>query len=108
MTSSTTLAADKMARIIDEMVRKGQLDCRSPLADARLDYGEPWQYKSESDKVSLKPKKHVRQPWRVMTPQEYSRDFTSFPPHEAVIKMAVKDEPASAEVSVFLKTKKKK
>lgn len=40
----TLRAADKMAAIIDEMVKDGQLDSRSPLADARLNYGEPWTY----------------------------------------------------------------
>jgi hypothetical protein len=37
-------AADRMSAIIDEMVRDGQLDARSRLADARLDYGKPWAY----------------------------------------------------------------
>lgn len=37
-----------------------------------------------------------------MTPEEYARDFASFPPHRATVEMAVKDEPASAEVSVFV------
>jgi hypothetical protein len=45
MTPPLTLqAADHMAAIIDEMVRDGNLDSRSRLADARLDYGEPWAY----------------------------------------------------------------
>lgn len=34
--------ADRMAAIVDEMVRAGRLDARSKLADARLDYGKPW------------------------------------------------------------------
>jgi len=40
----TLIAADHMAKLIDEMVRDGKLDPRSPLADARLDYGQPWIY----------------------------------------------------------------
>jgi len=44
-------AADGMAKIIDEMVRSGKLDSRSALADARLDYGEPFPAKpDEPDK----------------------------------------------------------
>ena len=38
-------AADNMAKIIDEMIEAGSLDARSRLADARLDYGLPWEYK---------------------------------------------------------------
>lgn len=34
--------ADRMAAIVDEMVRSRHLDARSKLADARLDYGHPW------------------------------------------------------------------
>lgn len=34
--------ADRMAAIIDEMVRARHLDPRSKLADARLDYGQPF------------------------------------------------------------------
>ena len=45
-------AADKMAQIIDDMVRNGTLDARSGLADARLDYGEPF-------KATLQPVKDV-------------------------------------------------
>jgi len=41
-------------------------------------------------------------PWRRMTPEEYARDFASFPPHRAEVTMAVKGVPASAEVSVFI------
>jgi hypothetical protein len=37
-----------------------------------------------------------------MTPEEYARDFASFPPHRAIVEMAVKGEPRSAEVAVFL------
>jgi hypothetical protein len=35
-------AADRMAAAIDHMVACGGLDARSPAADARLDYGEPF------------------------------------------------------------------
>lgn len=34
--------ADRMAAIIDEMVRGRHLDARSKLSDARLDYGQPF------------------------------------------------------------------
>jgi hypothetical protein len=34
--------ADVMAAAVDVMVHRGQLDSRSIVADARLDYGEPW------------------------------------------------------------------
>ena len=37
-----------------------------------------------------------------MTPEEYARDFASFPPHRAEVTMAITGEPASAEVSVFI------
>lgn len=37
-------AADAMAKVIDVMVEGKQIDERSPLADARLDYGEPYKY----------------------------------------------------------------
>lgn len=33
--------ADRMAAAVDIMVYTGLLDARSPVADARLDYGEP-------------------------------------------------------------------
>lgn len=36
------IAADKMAAVIDDWVRRGILGSRSELADARLDYGEPF------------------------------------------------------------------
>ena len=38
-------SADNIARIIDEMVDGGGLDIRSVLADARLCYGHPFEYK---------------------------------------------------------------
>ena len=44
----TVKAADKMAKIIDDMVRSGKLDSRSALADARLNYGEPFSCVKES------------------------------------------------------------
>lgn len=37
-------AADAMAKVIDDWVKRGLIDARSALADARLDYGEPWKY----------------------------------------------------------------
>jgi hypothetical protein len=35
-------SADRMAAAIDHMVHTGGLDARSPAADARLDYGKPF------------------------------------------------------------------
>jgi len=46
--------------------------------------------------------KGSQSPWRRMTPQEYARHFSSFPAHRAEVTMAVKGDPTSAEVSVFL------
>lgn len=37
-------AADKIVRVIDDMVQRKLIDERSALADARLDYGEPFTY----------------------------------------------------------------
>lgn len=37
-------AADEMARVCDDWVTRGLIDARSALADARLDYGEPFTY----------------------------------------------------------------
>ena len=37
-------AADKVMKAIDEAVDRGKLDARSTIADARLDYGEPFEY----------------------------------------------------------------
>jgi hypothetical protein len=36
--------ADKMAMAIDHQVKLGQLDSRSAIAGARLDYGKPYEY----------------------------------------------------------------
>ena len=36
------LSADYMAAVIDHMIELRQLDSRSALGDARLDYGEPF------------------------------------------------------------------
>lgn len=41
-------AADKMARICDDMIQRGSIDARSALADARLDYGQPFKYEWSS------------------------------------------------------------
>lgn len=41
-------------------------------------------------------------PWKRMTPEEYARDYASFPPHRADVYMAVKGDPESAEVAVFI------
>ena len=37
--------ADNLAKVIDEQVRANNIDARSAIADARLDYGEPHNYK---------------------------------------------------------------
>lgn len=37
-------AADAMARAVDSAISCGQLNPRSMIADARLDYGEPGSY----------------------------------------------------------------
>jgi hypothetical protein len=41
-------------------------------------------------------------PWRRMTPEEYARDFTLFPPHRAEATVSIKGNPASVEVAVFI------
>ena len=33
-------------------------------------------------------------PWRRMTPEEYARDFASFPPHSAEVTMAISSSPS--------------
>jgi hypothetical protein len=37
-------AADALARAVDEAVSGGFIGSRSKIADARLDYGEPFKY----------------------------------------------------------------
>lgn len=37
-------AADEMARVCDDWVKRGIIDARSALADARLNYGAPFKY----------------------------------------------------------------
>ena len=37
-------AADAMARVADDWVERGIINSRSALADARLDYGDPYTY----------------------------------------------------------------
>ncbi len=36
--------ADAMARVIDRSVKNGKFDSRSAIADARLNYGQPFVY----------------------------------------------------------------
>lgn len=36
--------ADAVMKLIDEWIVKGLLDPRSAIADARLDYGQPFEY----------------------------------------------------------------
>ncbi len=36
--------ADEIAKAIDELVKRGALDARSLVADARLNYGTPYIY----------------------------------------------------------------
>jgi hypothetical protein len=36
------MAADYMAAVIDDWILRNLLDSRSAIADARLDYGEPF------------------------------------------------------------------
>ena len=42
------------------------------------------------------------QPWRVMTPEEYVSQYQSFGNHYAEIRLAVRNEAKSAEVSVWI------
>lgn len=42
-------AADKMAMVVDDWVRRDLISSRSPLADARLDYGKPDEYEFTKD-----------------------------------------------------------
>ena len=44
-------SADVMAMMIDVFVQRGYLNSRSLVGDARLDYGEPWNYKYASRKI---------------------------------------------------------
>jgi hypothetical protein len=37
--------ADEMAKVIDDWTERGELNTRSALADARLNYGRPYEYK---------------------------------------------------------------
>lgn len=47
-------AADGMARVIDDWVRRGLINTRSAAADARLDFGTPYVYEW-SKKEESKP-----------------------------------------------------
>lgn len=38
-------AADYLAKVIDEQIKLGNINTRSAIADARLDYGTPYKYK---------------------------------------------------------------
>jgi len=42
-------AADEMARITDDWVKRRIIDSRSALADARLDYGQPHRYEAKEN-----------------------------------------------------------
>jgi len=39
------IIADKVVEAIDKQIKINQLDARSMIADARLDYGKPYEYK---------------------------------------------------------------
>ncbi len=41
-------AADVMAKVADDWVERGLIDSRSALADARLDYGDPYKYSDDA------------------------------------------------------------
>ena len=41
-------AADVMAKVADDWVERGRIDSRSALADARLDYGDPYKYSDDA------------------------------------------------------------
>jgi hypothetical protein len=47
------MAADRMAAAVDDLVRRGLLDARSLLADARLDYGEPFDEEKIKELLSI-------------------------------------------------------
>lgn len=47
-------AADEMARVADDWIERGLITSRSALAGARLQYGEPFEYKAEEIKNELK------------------------------------------------------
>lgn len=38
-------AADALAKAVDDAVQSGWLNARSTIADARLNYGQPFEYK---------------------------------------------------------------
>lgn len=46
-------SADVMAMTIDLAIQKGKLDSRSLIGDARLEYGNPWEYEFASKKLLL-------------------------------------------------------
>ncbi len=47
------IGADVMAMMIDVAVRRDLLGERSPIADARLNYGTPWEYEFADKKLLL-------------------------------------------------------
>jgi len=49
------MSSDRLAKKIDEAVRAGQFDSRSVLSDARLNYGNPYQYVYLEDAPSEAP-----------------------------------------------------
>ena len=44
------ISADILAMTTDVLIKRGVLGSRSLVADARLDYGEPWKYEYVSKK----------------------------------------------------------
>lgn len=40
--------ADAIAKVADDWVKRGIIDARSALADARLNYGKPYEYESDA------------------------------------------------------------
>ena len=47
------MAADRMAAAVDDLIRRGLLDARSVLADARLDYGNPFDEETIRKLISI-------------------------------------------------------
>lgn len=55
--SVLAIGADRMALAIDRLVKGGRIDSRSEVADARLDYGEPYKYGKIVSEIAEKEKK---------------------------------------------------
>lgn len=51
--------ADIMAMAIDIAVLRHWIDSRSPISDARLNYGEPYEYKNLTEKEIAYHKKRL-------------------------------------------------